>query len=425
MRSQQVLTCSRLYNTFMEEIKITIKSIVVDNGTTYMKAGFDDDTAPRVVFPTICDNLKETFIVGHEVHAKGEILQSRHPIEHGVITNWSDMEMIWRHLFDVELRVEPYNYSVLMSEPPLNPKVNREKMTQLIFETFNFAGGYIENSAVLSLYAAGRNTGIVCESGGSVTHIVPIYEGFSLPHAILKMDIGGDQLTEYLLRLLNERCDMISTNTKKREIAKDIKEKLCYVALDYDEEIQEIESKKYELPDGSIIQIGQEAVQVPEALFHPNLILEPSTHPQMIDIEFRKTLIDGYIKAYYAKSIHQDTFKLLCKYAAPIEYHQGIHELIYESWMKCDVDIRHELHTNIVLSGGSSMFTGITDRLRTSIPEYMRSYASGIRVINPPEGKYSAWLGGICQLAMLFSFDRWITRDEYNESGPSIVHRKC
>eukprot|EP01083_Nonionella_stella_P058593 153426_1 len=429
--------------------------IIVDNGSASIKAGFGGDDAPRAIFPTVCGNLKpeisinkssaKHIYVGDEVHAKREILQSRRPIQQGIVTNWNDMEHVWRHTFGAELRIDTGSFGVFMTEPPLNPKANRERMTQIMFETFYFGGCYIGNSAVLSLYASGRVTGIVCECGGEKTHIVPIYEGHYLPHATLKMDLGGDQLTQYLIRLLNARRYVFPTNTEQQDIARDIKEKLCSVALDYEQTLQQIEVQKYALPDGSIIEIKSEAIQVPEALFNPNLIFEPSTHPKMENMDFRTTLIDGYIKAYYKRHLHRDTFDLLCKYTAPIEHHQGMHELIYKSWMKCDIDIRHALHRNIVLSGGSTMFTGIAQRLEQSIPEYMRTYASGngleiamdrnikyigkttnsVRVICPPERKYSAWIGGSILSSLSTSDDMWITRDEYNDSGPSIVHRKC
>ncbi|CAK4084015.1 unnamed protein product [Aphanomyces euteiches] len=369
-------------------------ALVVDNGSSICKAGFGGEDTCRAVVPSVIGRPKyrdiiprrrgqEDVYIGDEAQARRGVLTLEYPIERGVVTNWDVMEKIWSYTFYRELRVNPEEHPVLLTEAPLNPKANRERMTQVMFETFGLPAMYVSIGAVLSLYGGGRTTGCVFDSGDGVSHTVPIYEGFALPHAISRLDLAGRDVTDCMMQLLNARGHTFTTSAD-REIVRCIKANVSYVALDFAEEMKAAAesssiNKSYELPDGNVIEVGSECFRAPEILFQPSLIGK-----------------DGV----------------------------GIHELTYSTIAKCAIDVRKSLYHNILLSGGCTMFRGLTERMSKEISA-LAPPSIKVTVIAAPERKKSVWIGGSILTSLSLFQEMWITKADYDENGPSIVHRKC
>ena len=326
--------------------------MVIDNGSGFIKAGFakgfeyevveEEKNLPRVTIPSIIQQKAAS--------------SSIHPIEHGLITDWDNMTKLWHNMFEYELGVITKGASVLMTEPPLNPKASREKMTEIMFEQFEVDKFYLAITDLLALFASGRTTGMVFSSGDDVSHTMVIYEGYVLPTTVLRLDIGGRHVTQYLSKLLTEKGSTLGINNEI-EIVRDIKEKLGYFAMDYDDEIRKIDTKKdYELPDGRVIKIGSERFQAPEILFKPELI--------------------GF-------------------------EHDGLHKMLYSSGFKADRDIRQHIFANILVTGGNTMFDGMWDRLLKEMRGLNHMDHRRIRqykVIVPPERKNGSWIEAVFYL---------------------------
>lgn len=345
---------------------------------------------PQFIFPTVVgcsDNLygaqkleKKEFYVGPLAQPLRDSLQLTFPVERGIVTDWDAMEKIWHHTIFTELHIDPRNHPFLLMDDPLTPKAPREKMVQTFFETFDAPALFLGFPAVMSIYNSGRTTGLSLDCGYSDIRAVPVYEGYALPHAITYLPLGGFNIDAYLMNYVIQRGYSF-TNAAQRDIITNIKETLCYVSQDFARDSspskQSIEVD-HPLADGQVITVGTELFRCTESLFQPSLF--------GVD-------------------------------------HNGVHKLIYDTIMKCEPEIRQDLFKNIVISGGSSMFPGFVDRLQ----QELKTLAPDMEiVIIAPEGRqYSAW-SGASTLAYNSTFSNmWITSRDYDESGPSVVHRKC
>jgi len=363
--------------------------VVIDNGSGVIKAGFAGDSVPKCHFPNYIGRPKHTKVmvgalegdlfVGPKAEEHRGLLSIKYPMEHGIVTDWNDMEKIWQYIYSKDqLQIFSEEHPVLLTEAPLNPRKNREKAAEIFFETFNVPALFVSLQAVLSLYATGRTTGVVLDSGDGVTHSVPIYEGFALPHSIMRSDVAGRDVTRYLKLLLRQEGLCLHTSAEL-EVVRTMKEKTCYLASSlHREETSDVARLPYVLPDGSTFSVGQARFKAPEVLFKPELT-------------------------------GQEDF--------------GAHEVLAMAVNKSDMDLRRLLFQNIVISGGSTLFRGFGDRLLSEVKAVAPKDVK-IKISAPAERLYSTWIGGSI-LASLDTFRRmWISKREYEEHGAKVLHAK-
>ena len=340
--------------------------IVIDNGSGEIKAGFAGADVPAAKFPSYVGRPKHTrvlagalegdFFIGSRAQENRGLLKIKYPLEHGIVTDWDDMERIWNYVYDQELKVNAEDHPVLLTEAPLNPKTNRDMAAQVLFEQFNVPAVFMSIQAVLSLYASGRTTGLVIDCGDGVSHVVPVYNGFAVPSSIRRIDVAGRDITEHMQLLLRKSGHVYHTSAEK-EIVRIMKEKVCFVALDPRKEEKDwstgawkTEKKEisYLLPDGLSIKLGAERFRAPEILFDPGLI--------------------------------------------GLEY-PGVPQIVVDSVTRADMDLRRDLFANIVLSGGTTMCRGFGDRLLHETKR-IAVQDTRIKIFAPPERKYTTWIGG-------------------------------
>ncbi|XP_029434229.1 actin-related protein T2-like [Rhinatrema bivittatum] len=369
---------------------LDIPAIVFDNGSGLCKAGISGETTPRAVIVPVIGQAKakatmggcpKDYYVGKEAQAMRDILNLKYPIERGIISSWDDMEKIWRYVYRQELRIKPQERPLLMSEPPLNPLPNRAKMAEVMFETLKVPAMYLSVQATLALYESAHTTGLVIDCGDGVTQTVPVFEGYYLPHAVSKLHIAGKDITDYLAKLLLESGHPFGCISKK-DVVNEIKEQLCYVALDPCEELRkrtEEVAKNFKLPDGNVIQISYQLFRAPEVLFSP----------PTLGIET-----------------------------------PGAHKMIFHSVMTCDTDIHETLFGNVVLAGGSSLFPGFHERILKEL-QLQAPCGVPVRIVATPDRKLSAWVGASIITSLTSFKQMWVTCCDYKEFGPTVVQRRC
>ena len=383
------------------------ETIIVDNGSGMIKAGFAGEDTPRVR-KYFCEPCYMENEEGYSL--------KKYPIRRGYVKSWNEMENTWQDIIEKELRVKQCDTKVYLTQFGNGSSVDIEKTREIMFEKIGVPAIHIGDQAVLSLYAIGRTTGVVINSGEGVTKCVPVYQGklfiylvfvlfvslsnfcrkfafkfiffvlfffcfvkyksgHPLCHATSRLDLAGVHLTDYLIKILNEKGHSFKISCE-RIIVEDIKEKLAFVAQDFDAEMKKAETlssdgkEKYTLPDGQVITIGNAAFGCGEALFKPILI------GKRID---------------------------------------GIDISTHSSVMKCNSAIRRQLYSYIVLSGGTTLIPGIKDRLQRELSKLAPSDYK-VNIVAPANRQFTSFIGASIVSSLEIFSNMWYTKADYDES---------
>ncbi|KAH6798806.1 actin-related protein 4 [Perilla frutescens var. frutescens] len=428
-----------------------VSAIVIDLGSHTCKAGYAGEDAPKAVFPSVVGSIDEMetddadnsnknsgsapdskakgkckFYVGsQELGFRRDHMEVLSPVKDGIVVDWDMVENIWDHAMRKCLLIDPKEHPMLFAEPCSNSQQQREKTAEIMFEKYQVPALFLAKNAVLTSFASGRATSLVVDCGGGSTTVAPVHDGYVLQKAVSTSPIGGDFLSDCLLKSLESKglsikpryafkrkevrpgefqvVDLDFPNTtesyklySQRVIVSDIKECVCRAPdTPYDDtSYSNIPMTQYELPDGQTIEIGADRFKIPDILFNPTLSL---TIPGM------------------------ESFVEMATSA------RGLPQMVIESISKCDVDIRRELYSSILLSGGTASMQQLKERLEKDLLEGSPQ-AARVKVLasgNATERRFSVWIGGSI-LASLGSFQQmWFSKSEFEEHGASYIQRKC
>ena len=353
-------------------------TVVIDAGSGLIKAGFGGEDGPRSIFNSIVGTPKQMELmvgmelqnryVGDNAIARYEIMNFSYPIQRGEVTDWDKYENLMHYLLYSEMRVVPEEISILITEGPRTSRKNREKLTEILFETFNVKRLHIANSSMVGLYSYGKTSGLIVDSGYNVTSTVPVYEGYPLAHASLKINIGGEDLSKNLLSMIQNNLDETYVDMKGRFLADDIKEKLGFVLLNQDD-ADDVKDSTYELPDGKKIELGSE-------LYKANGIM-------------------------------------------------SLKNMVIDSINKCDNEIKNDIKENICLTGGTTLLKNFPEKLKNEISD--SSEGINFNLSAEQERLFSTWIGG----SIVSSLDNfqymWVSKKEYNDNGKNllVIDSKC
>ena len=359
--------------------------IIIDIGTNQTKMGFGRSYGSPSIVPTClgyekpeCE--KSPFYWNMSDYYNNINKYYSYPIQNGIINKSFDMEKYFSNIIEKKLRIYPQDCKLFIIQSIFDSPDKNEKLAKLVFD-FDYCGFkalYIGNQAVFPLISKGCFTGFSLESGEGITQLVPVYDGFALKNAAGKFSLSGRDLSEYISSLLKDKCYRFYSSSEIN-LAKAIKEKECYVAENFEEEKKKIESSEFILPDGKSLNLKEEKIYCPEALFDP---------------------------------------KTMCK------LEEGIVESCYNTIQKCDNDLKSEMFGNIVISGGNTNFKGFNNRFLLEMEKIVKDKFK-IKIHDVNDKISAVWEGAKIFSMKPFMKSMWITKEEYEEYGKAILYRKC
>ncbi|MFI2238652.1 rod shape-determining protein [Streptomyces chrestomyceticus] len=360
----------------MTGLETDIQAPVIDLGSANVRAGFAGEDAPRTVFSDIVGTPKDArasrrVYVGDEARGMSSTLHIVHPVRNGSVTDQSGVEAVLRHALVDELRIEPSEQPVLVTEPVDGTQDHRERLARVLFDSFKVPALQVVDTSSLALCAAGRTTGVVVDVGWERSTAVVIVDGVLQPGTLATLAVGGRALTARMVDLLAEEGHTFASGSA-RELAEGVKERVCYVADDPRQEADRCTPRVAELPGRERIKVEQAQYLCPEALFDPSLA--------GIDTPGLAGVVSAAIDA-----------------AAP--------------------GLRSELYRGIVLVGGSTLLTSLPDRLVRELS----GQGKEVRVVAPPERKYSTWIGGAVHASLASTQHQWTAKEQYDEKGPASL----
>jgi actin-related protein len=395
--------------------------VMIDNGSHQIRAGYAGEEGPRLVMPSLVGLARNKGVamasgmgdsaVGDEAIARRGMLFCNQPFQGGIVNNWGDAERLWANIIFSELRIIPENHCFVLTQPALTPESQKEKLLELMLETFNAHSLYLGAAPVFSLYSYGLTTGLVVDSGLDNTTVVPIHEGYALGRHVTSSPIAGRQLTLYLAQLMKRRGYTFGTPVEM-DLINNVKEELCFARNPFQTGgdmfgptagAEAEGGKHFLLPDGQAIPIDEQRYDCVEALFDFSILGEQ------------------YTPKFHMLTDHGDFFDPTIR--------KGLSWLAFTAINHCEPVLRPQLYNNIVLAGGSTSFPGTQGRLLEEVRQCYRETHPNesmipISVQDMAARQYAAWLGGVMLSRTPMFHHLTVSRAEYAEHGHRIIHCK-